>query len=586
MRLVPDDRAGGVCRGTVRHDVLASTAGKGMKGLMMGLMAGLAMAGLVEAGPMKAAAAYESTGTESTQRASTAPAPASASSIDVAKTTPPKGTESPCMLDGVPNAARCGIVQRPLDPARSDGPAIDIHYAVLPALARLPKPVPIFFLAGGPGQSAIDLAGPVSVRLARLLMHHDVVLVDQRGTGRSAPLQCDEDGPLDRPLAELIDPAQQLAQLRDCRRRLQALPWGDLRQYTTPIAMADLDAVRARVGAQRIDLVGGSYGTRAALEYLRQFPARVHRAVLDGVAPPDEPLPSTFGPDARRALQALFDACAQDASCRDRHPALAQQWQKLLDGLPRAVTVTHPQTGRPASLRMTAEIVVGLARAPLYAPALAAALPYAIDEAVAGRWEPLIGLGFALGGGGDDGIAVGMHYAVMCAEDVPRLKASASAGTGGPGRPDGPVLAGFDALGEQTYLAACADWPAGDVPAAYYEIPPTTVPVLLTSGAADPVTPPANAAHVAAALGPQSRQIVAPNTGHGVMSLPCVQETIHDFLNAEDDSTALAVSLDCAAEVPRPPAFLPPGASGERAAPGLPPPAARQPPMAGQGSAR
>jgi len=146
---------------------------------------------------------------------------------------------------------------------------------------------------------------------------------------------------------------------------------------------------------------------------------------------------------------------------------------------------------------------------------------------------------------------------------VPRLKAL-GAGPAASAPDDGAPLAGFDGLGE-AYLSACARWPAGHVPTAYYDIPQSLSPVLLTSGDADPVTPPSHAEHVAAALGSLSRQLVAPNTGHGVMSLPCVQETIYDFLNAEEERDALSVSLDCAAEVPRPPAFRPPGASTEAA---------------------
>ncbi len=189
---------------------------------------------------------------------------------------------------------------------------IDVHFAVLPALARNKKPDPVFFLAGGPGQSAIDLAGTVSRMLSRFGQRRDIVLVDQRGTGRSAPLDCGDEPP-GRPLSEQLDPQRQLQRARDCLRQLQALPHGDLRHYTTTLAMADLDAVRQALGAERINLVGASYGTRAALEYLRLYPQHVRRVVLDGVAPPDMVLPEASAPDAQAAFDALLQACAQDA---------------------------------------------------------------------------------------------------------------------------------------------------------------------------------------------------------------------------------------------------------------------------------
>ncbi|MBS1163483.1 MAG: cysteine proteinase, partial [Burkholderiaceae bacterium] len=198
-----------------------------------------------------------------------------------------------CRLQGVEHGALCGSVRRPLDPAAPQGTQIEVHFAVLPALARNRKPDPVFFFAGGPGQSAIEVAGRVQALLGRLSNRRDIVLVDQRGTGRSAPLVCDEADPT-QPLADAVDPARMLSRLDACRARLQQLPHGDLRHYTTALAMQDADAVRRQLGADRINLVGGSYGTRAALELLRQFPHTVRRIVLDGVAPPDMVLPAAF----------------------------------------------------------------------------------------------------------------------------------------------------------------------------------------------------------------------------------------------------------------------------------------------------
>ena len=195
-------------------------------------------------------------------------------------------TAAPCWLRGVEPQGLCGSVQRPLDPARATGPQIAVHYAVLPALARNKHPDPVVFLAGGPGQSAIEIAGQVAALLARFSNRRDIVLVDQRGVGRSAPLLCDSDDPA-LPLAEQFSLERQRARLADCLKKLQALPQGDLRQYTTSIAVQDLDAVRQALGAERINLVGASYGTRVGLEYLRVYPGRVRRVVLDGIAPPD-----------------------------------------------------------------------------------------------------------------------------------------------------------------------------------------------------------------------------------------------------------------------------------------------------------
>ena len=357
----------------------------------------------------------------------------------------------PCRLKGVTHEALCASVRRPLDPGRPDGVQIDVHFAVLPALANNKLPDPVFFLAGGPGQSAIELAGPVAAQMGRLNNRRDLVFVDQRGTGRSAPLRCETDGQALRPLAEQLDPQVQMAQLASCRERLMRLPHGDLRRYTTSIAMTDVDVVRSALGAPTINLVGASYGTRAALEYMRQFPRAVRRAVIDGVAPADMVLPASFSADNQAALDGLFDWCAADAECAARHPQLRASWQRVLDGLPRAVQMTNPLTGQVELVMLTRDEVLGMVRSPLYVPALAAALPAAIADAARGRFEALAGLASALSGPGAR-LYTGMHFSVVCSEDVPRMSRNADVA----GEQFGRAFA-------RIYEQACASWPHAEV---------------------------------------------------------------------------------------------------------------------------
>ena len=111
---------------------------------------------------------------------------------------------TPCRVPGLRSAAQCGVVQRALDPARPAGTQIEVHYLVVPALARRKLPDPVFFLAGGPGQSAIRLAPTLVQQLGRLNNRRDLVFVDQRGTGKSAPLLCREDRRAT--LAQSLDP--------------------------------------------------------------------------------------------------------------------------------------------------------------------------------------------------------------------------------------------------------------------------------------------------------------------------------------------------------------------------------------------
>jgi pimeloyl-ACP methyl ester carboxylesterase len=451
----------------------------------------------------------------------------------------------PCRLQGLENDAWCGVLQRPLDPAQPQGKLVDIHYAVIPALARNRKPDPVLFFAGGPGQSAMDLAGPVSRMLARLSNRRDLVLVDQRGTGRSAPLLC-EDTPPTAPLAEAVDTARQQQKLRACRERLQTLPHGNLRHYTTWVAMQDADAVRAELGAAKVNVIGGSYGTRAALEYLRQFPQAVRRMVIDGVAPPDMVMPAAFSTDNQAALEAVFSACESEPACRTRHPALRADWRALMASMPQDVGVLHPVTGEPQRLRLTRDALVALVRGPLYAPILASALPQAMADAARGRFEGLVGLAGALGGGRLGRISEGMHFSVVCSEDVPRLDQATDA----PGADFGNSFATL-------YRDVCKDWPRGSVPAAFYTLPQATAPVLVLSGGADPVTPPRHGERVARALGAKARHVVVPQAGHGVMTIGCLRDALFRFIDADSDDEAMKVDAGCAASMPRPPAFRP-----------------------------
>ena len=462
----------------------------------------------------------------------------------------PALTLSACRLKGVSHEARCGVLPRPLDPAQPAGTTIDIHVAVLPALARNKKPDPVFFFAGGPGQSAIELAPQIQTLLGRFGNRRDVVLIDQRGTGRSAPLRCEDESPT-RSLRESTDPRSQMGQLRHCLTQLEKLPYGDLRHFTTTIAMADVEAVRQALGQGPVNVMGGSYGTRAVLEYLRLYPASVRRAVLDGVAPPDMALPVAFSTDGQRALDALLADCEAQPACRAAYPQLRPQWQALLASLPREVTVAHPMTGREEKLTVTRDMLTSLVRLPLYMPMLSSALPLAIQEASAGRFSPLLALTTGLSSGSKGlGLAAGMHFSVVCAEDMPRVAQS----TDQPG-------ADFGDASLRMYRSICELWPRGTVPADFYRIPATPAPTLLLSGSLDPVTPPRHADRVAQALGAQALSLTLPNLGHGVMGqAACMRDVVFRFIDDESPTAALAQAKSgaaCAAQVPRPPAFRP-----------------------------
>lgn len=461
-----------------------------------------------------------------------------------------------CRIAGIRTEVRCGQLVRALDPARPGGPQITVHYVVLRSVARNRKPDPVFMLAGGPGQSAIGLAAAVLPWFERLLLQRDLVLVDQRGTGKSAPLMC----PRTPVLPFASDNAQaQSKELAQCRAALARLPFigapADLGFFTTTLAMQDLDAVRQALGAAQINVVGASYGTRAALEYMRQFGPYVRRSVLDGLAPPDMVLPTTLGPDSQAALDALWASCAAQSHCQKTFPTLAADWQSLWQSLPKTVTLAHPLTGQRVTVSATREAVIGAVRGALYTPAVAAALPQAVHDAARGHFEGLAAMHSAL----QDGpphlrLALGMHLGVVCAEDYPRMAAAGAASA-------------VDTDPQTQYRRACRDWPQGDVPADFYRIPAAQHASLLLSGGLDPVTPPRHGQQVQQALGPLARHVVVPQAGHGILAHACMHKVLTAFIQAPDDAKALAIDASCAQSIPRPLAFVRPAVPEPQGAP-------------------
>jgi pimeloyl-ACP methyl ester carboxylesterase len=451
----------------------------------------------------------------------------------------PAAALTPCHLPGMAEAVMCGGIDRPL--ATASAQQITVNFAVVPAQARGKRSDPVYFLAGGPGQSALAVLPAVLPALQRLNNRRDLVFVDQRGTGSSAPLQCPPEHRL--PLAESLEPTRLPARMQRCRTTLEALPYGDLRQFTTAAAVADLDAVRAALGHERVNLIGTSYGTRVALEYQRRYPQRVRRAILDGVVPPDVAVAGLLAEDADAALVALLDDCATDAGCVAAHPRLRAHWQALLDAPARRVVVRNPLTGVAESLEVNADLLMSLVRMTLYLPSIAAGLPSAIDEAYASNWESLLGLASVIAGTPGPGIALGMHFSVLCSED-----ATVAAGT--------PRNAFASSLA-RSYAEVCRDWPRGDVPPDFHTLSRSPTAVLLFSGGRDPVTPIRHGERVAQALGPLARHVTVEHAGHGIMAIGCASDLAFQFLNAETDAEALAIDTTCLAGIPAAKPFQP-----------------------------
>ncbi|MGE5337737.1 MAG: alpha/beta fold hydrolase [Gemmatimonadota bacterium] len=456
---------------------------------------------------------------------------------------------SPCFLKGIAREVQCGVIDRPENPDAADGRRIPIHFAVIPALAKTRAGDPLFVFAGGPGQSAMNAAALIEPVFAQLNARRDIVYVDQRGTGKSNRLACELPPPT-APLAAQLDTAASTQRLQRCLRRIASENRADLRQYATWIAVRDIDAVRAALGYDRINLWGGSYGTRMALEYLRQFPRHVRSVVLDGVAPPDMRLPTSLSIDADAMLSRLTERCETDPACRAKYPDFSARLGQLLASTDRAalkVELDHPLTGARETVAIDQPLIAAALRAPLYAPVLSAVLPHAVATATHGEFGPLLTLAGALTGSLADDFAEAMHYAVICAEDMPRIDGASRAAA---------LRTRFGLSFVKVYDDVCPLVAVRPVPADFYAIPPADAPVLILSGGSDPATPPRHGDAVAKRL-KNSLHLVAPNLGHGVSSHGCAPDLITRFVR---QAGFAGIDGACLAGLPAPTFFAMPRA--------------------------
>jgi pimeloyl-ACP methyl ester carboxylesterase len=460
----------------------------------------------------------------------------------------------PCKSGEGITDAYCGTFSVFEDRAAGKGRTIDLNIVVFPALAADSKSDPLFFLAGGPGQGAAKMARGLRPIFRRVQNTRDIVLVDQRGTGKSNPLDCRLDDESLKVLNESDEAA--LGRVKACLAGLTAT--ADPRFYTTTVAMDDLDDVREHLGYEQINIYGGSYGTRAALVYLRQHEPHVRTVVLDGVAPTDMRLPLFFARDAQRALDRLVTDCAADGVCAKKFPDLGPRTVALFTRLSKApprVRLVHPRTGIAEEIDVDARFVANAIAGALYSPLMSSLLPELVMRADNNDFQGMLALGL-MGESASEEMSLGMQLSVVCAEDYPRIVPEeakrASAGS---------VFAGhlLDAR-----IRACGFWPRGTVDPGYYQPVTSAVPALVLSGEVDPVTPPSWGQSAADHLS-KSRHVIAPATGHGVLMSACGIKMIREFIDA---GTVDGLDVSCVQSLRRPAFFLLPAGPDPTAVPG------------------
>jgi pimeloyl-ACP methyl ester carboxylesterase len=428
--------------------------------------------------------------------------------------------ESDCRLEAesIPAVfARCAtltVAENPDDPASR---GLDLFFARISAATANPAADPLLLINGGPGGSAVDLYLQNRAAFDGVLRDREILLLDQRGTGRSlAGLTCDVPDEL----------ALTTATPEVLRRAVEAciaeFP-RDQRLFTTSVAVRDLEALRLELGIAQWNLYGVSYGTRVAQHYLRRYPAATRAVILDGVVPAELVLGPAIAVDAQAAFDQLLERCAASPPCSERFQNLEQRFATLQErfrGDSIELVISDPTTGRPKSFVLDESHLQAVIRLMSYADTTAALIPLVIVEAHDGNYLPLAAMADLLIESVSESIGFAMHNSVVCTEDVPNFPAT------------------IDGL-DQTYLgstivdglrAICDVWPAGLLDGDFKEPVVSEKPILLLSGENDPITPPAYAERAMTGGLTNAVHVVGPGKGHGLIAVGCTPRIAREFL--------------------------------------------------------
>ena len=430
--------------------------------------------------------------------------------------------------------ARCGTMLRPENPADPDSAEIEVRVAVVAALNLSPETDAIVPIAGGPGQGSIEFYSSVSSAFETLRRNRDILLVDQRGTGASSRMDCviEDDAILFEDQYSLEDTVEYIG---EC---LEELPH-DPRFFTTSVAVTDLEAARVALGYTSLNLYGVSYGSRVAQHFARRYPESTRTVIIDGVVPPQISLGPEIATESQRAVDNILARCAADTACNERFPGIEATFARVVAELreaPVRVLVPHPNTGRIEEVSFGSGQLAGAVRLLAYNPNTIALLPLMIHEAGEGNFAPLTSQFMLTAVAMSDSLALGMHNAIMCTEDMPFLDQASI-------DHDAIEASYMGSFQLETLEAICASWPAGPIDPDFKVPLETDIPFLLLSGDADPITPPRYAEMAAVDL-TNATHLVGKHQGHGQLMVGCVDRLVADFVASSDPASIDATCME------------------------------------------
>jgi pimeloyl-ACP methyl ester carboxylesterase len=455
----------------------------------------------------------------------------------------------PCHIEGVKEDLRCGIYEVFENRRTRTGRKLPLKIVVIPARQPHPDRGPVFYMAGGPGETATELTD--------LVMswgdadEADVVIVDERGTGEGHRLDCKSPGSDDNLEGYLNGPFDAAA-ARACRDELEKKY--DLSHYTTANFADDIDEIRAAMGYDKINLNAGSFGTFAAQIYMRRHGDHVRTAYLTSPVTLKDRVPLYHARAAQSGLEQLFNDCEGDAACGAAYPRLRDNFAALMKKLhegPVTTFVKHPVTGARTEIHLTERMFADAVRVMMYREPSGHQVPYLIEQALAGDFTPFAEAGLRANRGIYSGGSMGLHYCITCNEFVSRI------------RPEEiePETRGLF-LGSwrvRAQMAACKEWPKAELPADFFEPFQLETPTVLVWGLEDPASSPSDGREEAKSYMPNAVQVLVPGAAHTPEN-DCTRAIRHQLFRT---GTTQGLDTSCVSKV-KPLPFKLPAAEREK----------------------
>lgn len=421
----------------------------------------------------------------------------------------------PCYVDGFETPASCVSITVPLDYSAPSGETIEVTAAIVPSTTARPAPDPLFVFAGGPGQAATGMGPWLYTAFGPARRERDIVLFDIRGTGMSGALACSFSLAAERDTAGAFkrDAAACAAKIGP-----KAV------FYSSREIVEDIERFRAVMGYAKINMWGGSFGTRVAQHYTRRYGARVRAVVLDAATPVDDSIFVSAPRYGQAALERMFDDCASDKACATAFPNLRADFDailKLADAGPISTDIVDPRTGRVQRIDIDRDAAAGFVRGALYAGFTRSVTPYAIAQGARGDFGPLAALGSMTGEWSVETMSLGSMLGILCGEDQARDLGEKSAGHSFGFMRDSYI---------RIFAGACTVWPYRALPPEMFRAFRSNVPAMAISGAADPVTPPTAGEGALKMFGARVH-VVIPNGFHTNSSSKCLADLIGSFLH-------------------------------------------------------